>query len=68
MNRAFALSLSDIRLLQTSRLLEMTLVDHPDHQLVRQAMDAIRASRAAVKKLLGDIPADGDESDARRYR
>ena len=51
MEHAFALHLSDIRLLQTLRLLESSLDDHSDQQAVKDLLDAISDSR----RMIGDF-------------
>lgn len=48
MERSFALHLSDIRLLQTLRLLESSLDDHPDRHAVKDLLDAISDSRRMI--------------------
>lgn len=52
MNPEFALQLSDIRLLQTLRLLESSMEDHPDQEAVRDVLDAICSTRDNVAKLV----------------
>lgn len=52
MNPEFALQLSDIRLLQTLRLLESSMTDHPDQETVRDALDAISSTRNSITKLI----------------
>jgi hypothetical protein len=51
MNHEFALHLSDIRLLQTLRLLEHSLSDHPDRAVVHKVLSAIAACREGITKL-----------------
>jgi hypothetical protein len=51
MNTDFALELSDIRLLQTLRLLEVATNDHPDRQTVKDVLAAIAATRDTIAKL-----------------
>jgi len=51
MNQEFALHVSDVRLLQTLRLLELTMKDHPDQTVVMEALDAISASRDHIANL-----------------
>jgi len=51
MNSDFALQLSDIRLLQTLRLLEATTNDHPDQAAVEGVLAAIRATRDTIAAL-----------------
>lgn len=52
MNPEFALQLSDIRLLQTLRLLESSMEDHPDQEAVRDVLDAICSTRDNITKLI----------------
>lgn len=52
MSPELALSLSDIRLLQTLRLLESSMNDHPDYEAVKEALDAVKASRDKIAKLM----------------
>lgn len=52
MNPEFALQLTDIRLLQTLRLLESSMVDHPDQETVRDALDALSSTRNSITKLI----------------
>jgi len=51
MDRAFALHLSDIRLLQTLRLLESSMSDHPDRAVVHDVLRGIAACRKGISKL-----------------
>jgi len=51
MNQELALHLTDIRLLQTLRLLETALSDHPDQLGVVNALQAIHASRDFITQL-----------------
>ncbi len=51
MSPELALNLSDIRLLQTLRLLESSMGDHPDREAVKEALDAINASRDKIARL-----------------
>jgi hypothetical protein len=51
MNSEFALQLSDIRLLQTLRLLEATTNDHPDQAAVEGVLAAIRTTRDTIADL-----------------
>jgi len=51
MNPEFALQLSDIRLLQTLRLLEVTTNDHPDQEAVGSVLAAIRMTRDTIANL-----------------
>ncbi len=52
MNPEFALQLSDIRLLQTLRLLESSMQHHPDQEAVRDVLDAIGSTRDNITKLI----------------
>ncbi len=52
MNPEFALQLSDIRLVQTLRLLESSMADHPDQETVRVVLDAISSTRNSITKLI----------------
>lgn len=47
----FALHLSDIRLVQTLRLIEVMMNDHPDQQAVERALEAISSARESIGKL-----------------
>jgi hypothetical protein len=58
MNHEFALHLSDIRLLQTLRLLEHSMSDHPDRAVVHEVMSAIADCRKGITKLAG-APIEG---------
>ncbi len=51
MNSEFALRISDIRLLQTLRLLEGTFADHPHQSVVAEVLDAINAARSGLEML-----------------
>jgi hypothetical protein len=51
MDKEFALQLADIRLLQTLRLLERALNDHPDQEAVADIVVAIATSRDHLRKL-----------------
>lgn len=51
MNMEFALHLSDTRLLQTVRLLELALGEHPDQESVEQALGAIHVCRERLTAL-----------------
>lgn len=55
MNPEFALQLSDIRLLQTLRLLESAMTDHPDQDAVGEALDAISRTRDSITKLVAGV-------------
>lgn len=61
MDKEFALQLADIRLLQTLRLLERSLKDHPDHEAVADILVAISTSRDNLRKL-GSHPANRADS------
>lgn len=52
MNPEFALQLSDVRLLQTLRLLESSMEDHPDQKAVRDVLDAISSTRDGITRLI----------------
>ena len=58
MTQEFALQLSDIRLLQTLRLLESAMDDHPDQTAVGEALEAIGVARGFINGLSGDLPTD----------
>jgi hypothetical protein len=51
MDEQLVLHLSDIRLLQTLRLLEGSLTAHSDQGAVRDALHAISTARHAIAKL-----------------
>lgn len=51
MNYDFAIHLSDIRLLQTMRLLESAMRNHPDQGAVKEALDAIGVARENLTQL-----------------
>lgn len=51
MDREFALHLTDIRLLQTLRLLESTMKDHPDQDAVNRVLEALSTSRDTLTHL-----------------
>jgi hypothetical protein len=52
MKTEFALHLSDVRLLQTLRLLESSLHDHPDQEAVKEALLALGRTRDTVANLI----------------
>jgi hypothetical protein len=49
----FALYHSDIRLVQTLRLLEATMGNHPDQAAVRDVLQAISTTRDKIANLRG---------------
>ena len=51
MGKEFALNLADVRLLQTLRLLEMSMHDHPDRDTVEDVVHAISAIRDKIAHL-----------------
>lgn len=51
MNMEFALRLSETRLLQTVRLLELALREHPDQESVERALRAIYVCRERLTAL-----------------
>ena len=55
MNPEFALQLSDIRLLQTLRLLESAMENHPDQEAVRNVLDAMSSTRESIAKLIAGV-------------
>lgn len=63
MNKEFALQLADVRLLQTLRLLERSLNDHPYQEAVADILVAISASRDNLRKL-GPHPATDSRGSA----
>ena len=60
MNRELALQLTDTRLLQTLRLLETSMKDHPDQYGVANAVQVIHASRDFITRLRG-LPESGGQ-------
>ena len=60
MNPEFALQLSDIRLLQTLRLLESSMENHPDQEAVRDVLDAMRSTRDSIAKLIAGVAIRGE--------
>ena len=60
MNPEFALELSDIRLLQTLRLLESSMMDHPDQETVRDVLDSLSSTRNSITKLIAGAAIRGE--------
>lgn len=60
MNQKFALQLSDIRLLQTLRILGDAMNDHPDREAVNEALEAIGKARDVLSGLAADLPTGRD--------
>jgi hypothetical protein len=55
MNTEFALRLTDIRLLQTLRLLEVATSDHPDQEAIMDVLAVIRSTRDTVAGLRAEL-------------
>lgn len=51
MDSEFALRISDIRLLQTLRLLEGSFADHPHQSVVADVLAALNAARTGIEML-----------------
>lgn len=56
MDEEFALKLADTRLLQTLRLIQLSMADHPDQEAVSEALRAIQGSRDIIKSLARNLP------------
>ena len=52
MDLGLTLQLCDIRLLQTLRLLEAAMEDHPDQEEIRDVLRAIRSGRDKLSHLV----------------
>lgn len=56
----FALHVSDMRVLQTLRLLEATMKDHSEQGLLTEIMQALSATRDNILKLRDALKTEGE--------